>query len=76
MASSTVAANTAAPATATTAAPSSHLSASHLPHLSSSKMMKFFGRKTHQPNAERIKVQKELFGFSKVSESQLWKTKG
>ena len=30
-------------------------------------MLKFIWGKGHQPTAERIKLQKELFGFSKVS---------
>ena len=30
-------------------------------------MLKFIWGKGHQPTAERVKLQKELFGFSKVS---------
>ena len=30
-------------------------------------MLKFIWGKGHQPTAERLKLQKELFGFSKVS---------
>lgn len=31
------------------------------------KMLKFIMGKGHQPTAERLKVQKELFGFNRVS---------
>lgn len=31
------------------------------------KMLKFIMGKGHQPSADRLKVQKELFGFSRVS---------
>ena len=31
------------------------------------KMLKFIMGKGHQPSAERLKVQKELFGFTRVS---------
>ena len=30
------------------------------------KMLKFIMGKGHQPSAERLKVQKELFGFNRV----------
>ncbi len=37
------------------------------------KMLKFIMGKGHQPSAERLKVQKELFGFSRVRKSTSFK---
>ena len=45
------------------------MSAAAMQSSSSSRMLKFIWGKGHAPNAERLKVQKELFGFQKVSES-------